>query len=298
MGFKNVSMEEIPVKTIIYNSLNLRGLFRSPDQIRRTARSIQEVGLLHHPVVSMTTGGPLVVAGESRVLSYSYLAREGSKEYGKILCKVLEGISEELAMKILAEENFAHGTTVPAATANEIYWHYRVDHKVKDHHSAMNKIKNSWSGSGPYAYNFFIVPGWLIYHSPTIQNLMRMVGPKREGLESSEIQQKIQLIRQVRLNWWHIIADALSPIDHAELLLAPSSGDSEKFDSLMSLVFEILSDRALRGVKALEFLQKECESTKRNRLELIANDSGESNLRRIRAQERIVHIDKIKSRKG
>lgn len=115
--------EWIPVNKAVYNPLNLRGMLRSPDQIKRTAASIREVGLLHHPIVSLTPHGWMIVAGEQRFQAMQFLAREGYAQFEQVFCKTLEGISEEIAMKILAEENFAHGTLVPAATANEVYWH-------------------------------------------------------------------------------------------------------------------------------------------------------------------------------
>ncbi|MFH1612006.1 MAG: ParB N-terminal domain-containing protein [bacterium] len=295
---KNVSSEEISVNLIVFNSLNLRGLFRSPDQIRRTANSIKEVGLLHHPVVSMTVNGPLVIAGESRVLAYQYLAKKGLKQYNAILCKVLEGISEEMAMKILAEENFCHGTTVPAATANELYWHYRVDFKsIQDHRSVMAKIQGIWEGNF-YVYHALIVPGWLINHSPLVQGLMKIVGPKRDGLDRSDVQHTIQSIRRVRLNWWRMMADALSPVDYSELLSAPSQSDLQKFDNLISFSFEMLDDKTLRGERAMELLYQECEPIKRQRLETILHDSKEDENRRVAVEKKLLHFDKIKSKRG
>lgn len=249
--------ESVSTDSIIFNPLNVRGILRTLDQIKRTAQSLREVGLLHNPIISLMEYGYMVVAGEARVLAHKLLSQvEGFKAYSQISCKVLVGVSEKLAMKILCEENLCHGTIVPAATANELYWHYRVDYEATgDADVALNKIHGVWK-SPDYVYNSFIVPGWLIYHSPTVQSILRQAGPRREGLYEPGVQNIIEKLQEVRVGWWRIISAPFTPVRPEGLVSSPSQNFLQYFDGLMLKTFDILEDPYLRGDRAEEELEK------------------------------------------
>lgn len=263
--YGSVILQEISIDSLSFNALNLRGLLRSEEQIIRTARSIFEVGVIHPPVVAYTPKGVLAVAGEARLLAHLYLVNQGLSQFSRVLCKVLEGVDERVAMKILAEENFAHGTIVPAATANEVYWHYAVDLQTsKNPETALNKVMGIWKNN-PYIYNFLILPGWLIYHSPTVSRLIEEVGPRREGLNKPTVRKIASKIRQVRLSWWRIISAPYKPLNPFELMNPPRQEAAQDFDGLMKKTFALL-DEKVRGESAILELEKIALPVKYERL--------------------------------
>lgn len=238
----------VAIDKISFNPHNLRGFLRSPDQIKRIAYSIRKNGLLNNPVVAYRTDGIIVAAGECRLMAHGYLTREGYSGYDRLVCKVMEGISDELAMRILAVENANQGTTVPIATANEVYWHYKMDLAEIEHAEAMRNVQGIWAQE-KYAYDALVMPGWLIYHSPTIQDLIRFIGDQRADHANPYVQEKAEKLRAIRLGWWRIIAWPFRPLEHRELLDHPSDTVRAAFDELLRDCIALV-ERGVKGARA------------------------------------------------
>lgn len=274
MGLR-VSMDEVPVRDINFNRLNIRGILRSPEQIERIAESVRSVGLIHNPAISQTVMGPLIVAGECRVLAHQWLVAQGFDQYKTVLCKVFEGINEEFAMKILAEENLSHGTKVPAATANEVYWHYRVDFAAsKNHKLAVEKTQGIW-GSRNYVFSALIVPGWLAYHCPTVQKLQQAMGPKREHITEDWTQETSANLRKMRLGWLYRIAMPFRPLAPEELLQPPPDDVLGMFELLLEEAFDMVK-RGVRGKTAELALEELVLPIRKERLEKLEQEEQEN----------------------
>lgn len=298
MGLR-VSMEEVPVADIVFNRLNIRGMLRSPEQIERIAESVRSVGLIHNPAISQTVLGPLIVAGECRVLAHQWLVAQGYDQYKMVLCKVFEGMNEEFAMKILAEENLSHGTKVPAATANEVYWHYRVDFAAsKNHKLAVEKTQGIW-GSRNYVFSALIVPGWLVYHCPTVQKLQQAMGPKREHITEDWTQETSSNLRKMRLGWLYRIAMPFRPLAPEELLAPPSEDALGMFELLLEEAFEMIK-RGDRGKKAELALEELVLPIRKERLEKLEQEeqNDPAVTRRIeRELGKVIQLTSAKKRK-
>ncbi|GEM_PF-5909839 len=265
MGLR-VYWEEVPVMNIIFNRLNIRGILRSPEQIQRIAESIRSTTLIHHPVISQTVNGPLIVAGECRTLAHQLLLAQGYDQYKLMYVKVCEGMDEELAMKILAEENLSHGTRVPAATANEVYWHYRFDYTTsKNHKLAVQKTQGIW-GNRNYVFSALIVPGWLLYHCSTVQKLLQAMGPKREYITEDWTQETSSNLRKMRLGWLYRIAMPFRPMTPEELLKVPSSEALGMFELLLKEAFDMVK-RGAKGKEAELALEELVLPIRKQRLE-------------------------------
>ena len=248
-----VGYEMVSIDKVIFNPHNLRGFLRSPEQIARIAYSIRKDGLLNNPIVSFTVNGILAVAGEQRLLSHRYLVNEGYQEYTRVFCKVLEGVSDEVAMRILAVENANQGTQVPIATANEVYWHYQMSFREVQHVEALRSVQGIWA-NGKYAYDALVVPGWLIYHAPTIQTLIGVVGGDRADLGNAYVQETSAKLRRIPLAWWRMIAWPFKPMEHRELLDAPSDTVQNAFDELLRQCLSLV-ERGEKGERALMELE-------------------------------------------
>ena len=250
-----VSYEIVSIDNIVFNPHNLRGFLRSPEQIARLAYTIRRDGLLNNPIVSFTVNGVLAVAGEQRLMAHRQLVNDGYQQYARVFCKVLEGVSDELAMRILAVENANQGTHVPIATANEVYWHYRMSFREVEHREALRSIQGIWLNE-KYAYDALVVPGWLIYHSSTIQNLIRFVGTERADLANAHVQETAEKLRSIPLGWWNAIAYPFKPAEHEELLHPPSETVANAFDELLRDCITFV-EKGIRGEKArLQLLRK------------------------------------------
>lgn len=250
-----VSYEVVSIDTIMFNPHNLRGFLRSPEQIARLAYTIRKDGLLNNPIVSFTVNGVLAVAGEQRLMAHRQLVKDGYQEYTRAFCKVLEGVSDELAMRILAVENANQGTHVPIATANEVYWHYRMSFRDVQHAEALRHIQGIWANE-KYAYDALVVPGWMIYHSPTIQNLIAFIGEERTDLGNAHIQETSAKLRAVPLGWWRTIAWPFKPAEHEELLKPPTDTVCSAFDELLRDCVSFV-EQGIKGEKArLQLVRK------------------------------------------
>lgn len=295
MGLR-VSMEDVPVSDIVFNRLNIRGILRSPEQIKRIAESVRSVGLIHNPAISQTVLGPLIVAGECRVLAHQWLVAQGYDQYKMVLCKVFEGMNEEFAMKILAEENLSHGTKVPAATANEVYWHYRVDFAAsKNHKLAVEKTQGIW-GSRAYVFSALIVPGWLIYHCQTVQKLLQAMGPKREFITEDWTQETSSHIRKLRLGWLYRIAMPFRPLVPEELLSAPTEDALGMFELLLEEAFDMVK-RGAKGKAAELALEELVLPIRKERLEKLEAEEQESPAIARRIERELGKVIKLTSAK-
>lgn len=243
-----VSYEVVSIGSIVFNPHNLRGFLRSPEQIARLAYTIRKDGLLNNPIVSFTTGGILAVAGEQRLMAHRQLVNDGFQQYARVFCKVLEGVSDELAMRILAVENANQGMHVPIATANEVYWHYRMSFRDVQHTEALRNIQGIWANE-KYAYDALVVPGWLIYYSPTVQNLIAFIGEQRTDLGNARIQETSAKLRAIPLGWWRTIAWPFKPAEHEELLNAPTDTVCNAFDELLRDCVSFV-EQGVKGEKA------------------------------------------------
>lgn len=243
-----VTQEMVAIDRIHFNPHNLRGFLRSPEQIRSIAYSIRHHGLLHNPIVAYRTDGILAVVGECRLMAHIYLTREGYSGFDHVFCKVMEGVSDEFAMRILAVENANQGTTVAIATANEVYWHYKMELAESDHAEALRNVQGIWKRE-KYAYEALVVPGWLIYHSPTIQDLIKFIGDQRADHANPHVQEKAEKLRAIRLGWWRTIAWPFRPLEHRELLNAPSDTIRNAFDELLRDCIALL-ERGVKGERA------------------------------------------------
>ena len=178
MGMR-VNREQVALSRIRFNRLNLRGILRSPDQIQQTAEAILEAGPINEPVLSQRTDGLLLICGECRIQARMWLVAQGYTDFDLPMCKVLESVNDNFAMKILAIENSNQGTVVPAATANEVFWHYRsILKETQDHKQAVEKSKRVWKHT-ERIFGAFIIPGWLLSHSFTVQRLLEIMGEQR-----------------------------------------------------------------------------------------------------------------------
>lgn len=265
-----VTYDEIPVCRIQFNSLNLRGLLRSPRQIERMANSFLDLFPFHDPIVSLYVDkGYLICAGESRILAHHLLTSRGHLEYGFAWCKVIEAPTEEFAMKILAEENAFHKTIVPAATANEVYWHYRVDFEATGSaRTALEKVMGIWVNNS-HVFNALVVPGWLITHSHTAKRLLEYIGSAREHIADGRVQEISSKLRQVRLVWWYEMIQPFRPLDSSspkELLATPPQKVLDEFDGLIQIAFDVIQ-RGVRGDKAIVAIRESMLPIWKRRLE-------------------------------
>lgn len=263
---KMASFQEIVIELLYFNSLNLRGILRSPEQIERIANSIAQVGLLDHPIVSDKGNRFLVIGGESRILAYQLLLKRNYPLPPKILCKTLQGITEKTAMKILAQENMVHAFDVAAATNNEIYWHYCVDiENGLDHNTALTSIKGIWENTS-YVFNQFIVPGWMLYHSHTVQNLLQKIGPMREGITDAAVQKIAKHLRDIPSKWWRIIASPFKPADPPTITKPPSWQDVKEFEEFLEKAFYLLG-KNIEGERAVKELEQAVLPSRHHHLE-------------------------------
>lgn len=273
-----VYFDSVNVESLIFNARNVRAIFRSQEEIQRIGRTFVsgEVGLLHHPIVTARShGNYLVCCGEKRCLAFQDLARKGLKEFQRIYVKIMEGVSDETAMRVLAIENMEHGTRIPVATMNEVYWHYYVETCFISHGRAMERVQGIW-GSAHYVWYSLIVPGWLVYHCPTVQQIMQKIGPRREGLDDPWVRETADKLRKVRLYWWHALALVFRPLFVNEVRKPPSDQDAAAFDELLhSLIFkEVLDDPKMRGVEAEAHILSQVLFLRKERMEAILRRRG------------------------
>ena len=58
---KMVYMQRVDVETLVFNSHNVRAIFRTPEEIQRIAKTLLDPGLIHHPVGSLLPDGQILV---------------------------------------------------------------------------------------------------------------------------------------------------------------------------------------------------------------------------------------------
>ena len=262
------------VETLVFNSHNVRAIFRTPEEIQRIAKTLLDPGLIHHPVGSLLPDGQILVcAGEKRSLGYQSLKHQGMQEFSQIDLKMMEGLSEETAMRILSVENMEHGTRIPAATANEVYWHFRVEYISKiSINRAIEAVMRIWKRE-EYVYNALVVTGWLIYYSPTVRRIMEKIGPHRENLNDPWVQETADKIRRVRLGWWDALGLVFRPLRKDAVIRPPEDADRLLFDELMHRVFdEVLARPRLRGAAAEAHILDMVLSLRKERMEKILNE--------------------------
>ena len=268
----------VKIHQIVFNRLNRYGILKKEERLQWLTDILHvSKQFLNPPIVSVRPDGTyLCVAGEGRIIAAERAGMES------ILVHTIEGLSEEEAMAVLAEDNATQRVDVYPARANEAYFLWKAAAKrTRDLDYATRYVGATYIAPNT-AWQGYVLPGWFIAHSKFMDQLMERGGPRRENLADIEFErQQLINMRQFALK---LLASPLQPLSPEELLHPPHPDDLAIFDDLLStFVYRELSE--LTATELQRALRRELREATLKRAEHLAQ-RGEAGAQAIRTLAR------------
>lgn len=242
----------VPIDQIRFNPLNFYGIFKRSQRIDWLRDAYERRGrFINEPIVAIDSDSSyLCICGEGRIRSI-----EGTTD--KVYCLVLDGLSEEQSMAILAEDNATQVAEVRPARAIESYFLYldvlRTSHSA-DH--AIRYVSVTYANTQSVKHTQ-VIPGWLMAHSSYLWWLMERAGYDRHNLDDIALEREqfismpVYALREIARPFW--------PVRDSELLSAPDERDVVNFDGLIQEYVE----NEMTSLSEDEFL-KQCRNALAN----------------------------------